>query len=186
MRQPDNAPKVRYQSIYLWMQSMVIIFLPAILLFAFVGGRVEVRGNSMLPTFQDGDQTITRSIFYTPRHGDVIVFSRHDVQEGTMLVKRVIALEGDVVDIHPVTGAVFVNYEALDEPYISDHATLPGDITYPFTVPTGYIFVLGDNRSPGGSLDSRSAQLGPVDEREVIGQVVAVVAPLNRLGLFVR
>jgi len=167
------------------MQSFVIVFLPVILLLTFVGQSVEVRGNSMLPTFQHGDQTITRSIFYTPQHGDVIVFSRHDVQDGTMLVKRVIALEGDVVDIHPVTGTVFVNYVALDEPYASDPVTLPGDITYPFTVPPGYLFVLGDNRSPGGSLDSRSTSLGPVDEREVIGQVVAVIAPLGRIGLFV-
>ena len=181
----DNIPKVRYQGLHLWVQSMIMFFLPAIFLLTFVGQSVEVRGNSMLPTFQDGDQTITRSIFYTPRHGDVIVFSRHDVQDGTMLVKRVIALEGDVVDIHPVTGTVFVNYEAIDEPYASDHVTLPGDIAYPFTVPPGYIFVLGDNRSPGGSLDSRSTRLGPVDEREVIGQVVAVIAPLNRLALFV-
>ncbi|MCL2563228.1 MAG: signal peptidase I [Oscillospiraceae bacterium] len=181
-----ETPPVRHQGLYLWMKSAVSIFLAFVLVLALGAQPIAVIGDSMNPTLLDGDQVIVRSIFYTPRRGDVIVFVRYAVQDGTPLVKRVIALAGDVVDINAATGTVYVNGTAIDEPYSSEHTTQAGNISYPFTVPPGYVFVLGDNRSPYGSLDSRHTMLGPVDEREIVGGVIAVASPLERARLMVR
>jgi len=137
----------------------------------------------MEPTLAHGDQMIVRRIFYTPERGDIIVFSKQEAREdGAAIVKRVIALEGDVVDIDPVIGVVYVNGVPLYEPYTLEPTYFIGDITYPFTVPPGQIFAIGDNRNRSG--DSRSSSHGTVDEREIIGQVVAVMLPLNRAGFF--
>jgi len=168
------------------MQSWISMFLPIMLILTFIGQPIAVGGYSMAPTLVDGDQMIVRSIFYTPRRGDAIVFVRHDLLDGEQLVKRVIAVAGDVVDINTATGTVYVNGLALDEPYASEPISQAGNISYPHTVPPGYVFVLGDNRSPFGSLDSRDASLGLVDEREILGRVVAVSLPLNRARLFLR
>jgi signal peptidase I len=168
------------------MQSMVMIFLPAIFLVTFVGQTIPVHGHSMAPTLLDGEQMIVRSIFYTPQRGDVIIFVRHDFQDGNPLVKRIIALAGDVVDVNPDTGLVYLNGEALDEPYISEliRRDRIGDIAYPHTVPAGHVFVIGDYRN--NSADSRSSRIGPVDEREIIGRAVAVLLPLDRTRLLNR
>jgi len=182
----DKIHPVRHRGLYDWLQSFVGILLPIILLLTFVGHTIEVRGNSMMPTFLDSEQVIVRSIFYTPRRGDVIVFSRYDILDGANLVKRVIALAGDVVDINTVTGVVYVNGVALDEPYTEEPTNQAGNVSFPYTVPHGHIFVLGDNRSRNGSLDSRHTELGSVDEREIFGHIVAVVLPLDQARLISR
>ena len=130
----------------------------------------------------DGEWTLVRSMFYTPRRGDVIVFSRHDFADGTPLLKRVIGLPGDVVDVNPETGLVYLNGEALGEPYISEliRSDRIGDIAYPHIVPEGHVFVIGDYRN--NSADSRSGRIGPVDEREILDQAVAILRPLARTG----
>ena len=182
----DEMPPVRYEALYEWMRSFVTIILPILFLLNFVGQSIPVQGTSMMPSFRDGDQMIVRSIFYEPQRGDVVTFARQDFLDGAILVKRVIALAGDVVDINAATGTVYVNGIVLDEPYASGPTEQAGNISYPFTVPPGHVFVLGDNRSWNGSLDSRHADAGPIDERELLGRVVAVVFPLDRLELFPR
>ena len=173
--------KVRFMGLYDWMQSIVVMFLPIIFLLTFVGQTMGVQMESMSPTLHDGDRMIVRSIFYTPRRGDVIVFSLHDFRDGDALVKRVIGLGGDVIEINGDTGVVYVNGEPLTEPYISGPTHMTGNIDYPFTVPDGHVFVLGDNRRR--SEDSRHRSIGTVDEREIIGQVMAVLMPFSRIGL---
>lgn len=123
---------------------------------------------------------IVRSLFYTPDRGDVIVFSRHDFQDGAAMVKRVIGLAGDVIYVNAESGFVYLNGEPLYEPYTNGLVRVTGDISYPFTVPEGHVFVIGDNRNR--STDSRDSQIGPVDEREILGQVVLVIMPFNRFG----
>jgi len=179
---PASAP-VRYGGLYDWMQSFVMMFLPLLFLVTFVGNTIPVYGYSMAPTLDHGERMLVRSAFYTPQRGDVIVFVRHDFADGTPLVKRVIALAGDVVDINPETGIVYLNGEPLDEPYISEliRRDRIGNIAYPHTVPEGHVFVIGDYRN--NSLDSRSTIIGPVDEREIIGRAVAVILPLDRIRL---
>jgi len=173
-----NTEPVRFQGLYEWMQSIVIVFLIILCLLTFIGRPMGVHGYSMMPTLSEDDRMIIRSIGYTPDRGDVIVFSRHDFEEGAALVKRVIALAGDVVNLDAVAGMVYVNGILQDEPYINDLTRRAGNMSFPFTVPEGHVFVLGDNRNH--STDSRDMTIGAVDEREIIGQVVAVVLPFNR------
>jgi len=177
----EKTPSVRFQGLYLWMQSLVMMLLVIMFIVAFIGKPIEVRMASMTPTLLEGDRMIVRSIFYTPQRGDVVVFARHDFQDGQAIVKRVVALEGDVVDIDIDTGTVYLNGQALYEPFTNGPTNRAGDMSYPFTVPAGHVFVIGDNRN--NSMDSRNTEIGPVDEREIIGQVVAVVLPLSRIGL---
>jgi len=166
------------------MRNIVTVVLAIVCLLTFVANNIQVQGVSMEPTLAHGDEMIVHSIFYTPERGDIIVFSKQNFRDGAAIVKRVIALEGDVVDIDPIAGVVYVNGMALYEPYTVEPTYFMGDISYPFTVPPGQIFVIGDNRNNSG--DSRSSGHGTVDEREIIGRVVAVVLPLDRAGLFLR
>ena len=176
----DEIKPVRHRGLFDWMQSIVMMLLAVTLLVTFAGTSIAVQGPSMAPTLQEGDQMIVRTIFYTPRRGDVIVFAQQNFQDGAGIVKRVIALAGDVVDLNIETGVVYVNGVALDEPYTSGPTNRAGDIGFPFTVPVGHVFVIGDNRN--NSMDSRNREIGPVDEREIIGQAVAVITPFDRMG----
>jgi len=177
-----NTEPVRFQGLYEWMQSIVMVFLVILCLLTFIGRPMGVHGYSMMPTLSEDDRMIVRSVLYTPDRGDIVVFSRHDFEDGAALVKRVIGLAGDVVDLDTAAGTVYVNGIPQHEPYINDLTRRPGNMSFPFTVPTGHIFVLGDNRNH--STDSRDMEIGAVDEREIIGQVVAVILPFNRAQLF--
>jgi len=176
----DEKSLVRYRGLYDWMQSIVMVFLAVIFLLTFVGRMMSVQMDSMTPTLLEDDRMIVRSVFYSPRRGDVVIFAKQEFQDGTALVKRIIALEGDRVAINTETGIVYVNDVALDEPYTNGPTNMAGNISYPYTVPPGHVFVIGDNRNH--SLDSRHIEIGSVDERELIGQVVAVITPFDRAG----
>ena len=178
-----------HQGLYEWLQSLVPMFLIVLVLLTFVGRTIGVQHDSMNPTLFDGDRMIVRSIFYTPARGDIIIFSKQYFQDGAAVVKRVIALAGDTVDINTQTGVVYVRHAGqqyaftpLYEPFTSGPTHIAGDMVYPFTVPEGHVFVIGDNR--GNSTDSRHTCIGAVDEREIIGQVVAVFLPFNRAQFF--
>ena len=177
------APR-KHQSTYDWMQSIVFTFLLVLCLLTFVGGPIGVQQQSMMPTLHDGDRMIVRSLFYTPDYGDIIIFSRRDFEGGQAVVKRVIGLAGDVIDINGETGTVYRNGEALQEHFTNTPTNMVGTVSYPFFVPEGHVFVLGDNRN--GSMDSRHIEIGAVDEREILGRVVGVVLPFNRARLFWR
>ena len=169
--------KVKYHGLYDWMQTIVMTLLAVLTLLTFVGRNIGVDGDSMNPTLLDGDRMIVRSLFYAPNHGDIVVVSTQSFREGKPLVKRVIALAGEVVEIDTTRGVVYVNGIALDEPNFEPTFEM-GDITYPYTVPDGHIFVIGDNRN--ASNDSRFVEIGPIDEREIIGGAMAVFFPFTR------
>ena len=115
-----------------------------------------------------------------PDYGDIIVFKSHiqrdDGKGDKLLIKRVIGVENDVIDIHD--GVVYRNGTALDEPYTKEGYT-EGDIS-DYKVPADQVFVMGDNRN--GSSDSRDPSLGVVDVRCVIGQAVMVLFPFSDFG----
>ena len=96
------------------------------------------------------------------------------------MVKRIIALGGDTVDIDFETGAVTLNGAVLEEPYISAPTTTGYDVEFPVTVPEGCVFVMGDNRPR--SLDGRSTEVGFIDERDILGKVLLRVFPLSSFG----
>ncbi|MEG2083664.1 MAG: signal peptidase I, partial [Oscillospiraceae bacterium] len=128
-------------------------------------------GSSMQPQFKTGDYVIAYGLFYQPRQGDVVIIDDNN-SLGEPLIKRVIATEGETVDVDRVTGAVMVDGEPFPDVVSAGSDNLRGDVKYPCIVPKGCIFVMGDNRSV--SLDSRFGALGFVDTRSVVGKEVLV------------
>ena len=166
---------------YEWLEALISSLIVVVLLFTRLFRIVNVSGPSMLPTLQSNDRVLLTSYFYQPKQGDVVVIT-HTAKLQEPIIKRVIALENQTVDIDFETGTVYVDGQALDESaYIENGITTqPSDYTYPLTVPPGHLFVLGDNRAV--SNDSRSSAVGMIDERYVLGKAEFVVFPFSRFG----
>ena len=145
-----------------------------VLLSVLVFPVLRVTGKSMAPTLSE-DQIIMCSRYSKADRGDVIAFYHNK----KILIKRVIGLSGDVIEIRE-DGKVYVNGSASDEPYASLSAEGECDITFPYTVPTGRYFVMGDDRAL--SVDSRSTAVGCIAEENVIGRVTLRILPLSDAG----
>ena len=165
--------------VYEWAQSLITALVICILVFVFVFRLVDVVGDSMNNTLFHGDNMVVLDLPYTPKQGDIVVF-RKDEYKPEALVKRVIATEGQTGEIDFDKGIVYVDGVALDEPYTADYTYIPIDFSGVQTVPEGCVFVMGDNRNR--STDSRKAEIGMVDTRLIIGKVVVVLFPLDRIG----
>lgn len=159
------------------LETAVIIL---ILLFSLVLRPAAVIGNSMLPNFSGGDRVACVHSFSGYERGDVIIIS-HATRKDESIIKRVIAVGGDTVDIDFYKGTVSVNGQVLDEPYVNTPTNLSYDMTFPVTVPEGKLFVLGDNRND--SLDSRSTDIGFINENKVLGKVVFRFYPFDRIKI---
>lgn len=146
------------------------------LVYTFLFRTVDVDGTSMMPNFQDGEKLVLSSAPYTPRYGDVVVVSRGSQEP---LIKRVIALAGDTVEIDEATGDVYRNGKKLNESYINI-PTCSESMEGVVTVGEGEVFIMGDNRSPSQSWDSRS--FGCVPEENIVGKVCYRLYPFNRFG----
>lgn len=161
-----------------------IVFLVAgvLLVFSLLFRMVVVSGPSMKNTLIDGDWVLLMGnvLYNTPKQGDVIVASKKSFDNGKPIVKRVIATEGQTVDIDFDEGIVYVDEVALDEPYTLTATTLFEGVAFPLTVDKGCIFVLGDNRNE--SKDSRSKEIGLIDCREVLGKAIFILFPGNEKG----
>nr|WP_297175430.1 signal peptidase I [uncultured Agathobaculum sp.] len=169
--------------LFSWGESLMTVLVFFVVVFTFFARLIGVDGTSMYPTLQDHSIMLVSNLGYTPEKGDIVVLRKEGFYGDQPIVKRIIATEGDAIDIHPVTGDVLVNGEVLDEPYIAEKInTLDkiGDMDYPQTVPSGCVFVMGDNRNY--STDSRDSRLGMVDERYILGHVLAVVYPFDEIG----
>jgi len=134
----------------------------------------------MIPTLADGDKLIVWGVGYEPQRGDVVIVDSYTAY-GKPLVKRVIAKGGDTISIDYNTGAVTVNGELLQEDYIAEPTYLGYDVVFPYTVPEGFVFVMGDNRN--ASLDSRSSSVGCIDERDILGKVLVRFLPVSNFGV---
>lgn len=163
-----------WREIYELFESFAIAIVLVILIFTLLFRVFVVKGPSMFSTLTDGDRIIVSNLFFTPKTGDVIVFSG-DYNNGEVLVKRVIGTYGDVVDISE-DGSVILNGEVLEEPYLDDGTlTIARDVEMPYAVQKDELFVLGDNR--GLSLDSRSSDIGSAETKKVLGRVVFRLFP---------
>lgn len=176
----EEAPQGRFHSeLFDWGEALLISLAAVILLFVFGVRIIGVQGSSMVPTLQQSNQLLVSNLFYTPEKGDIVILTKDSFMDSP-IVKRVIATEGDTVDIDFETGEVTVNGEVLQEDYIAEPTTTYYDMTFPQTVPDGCIFVMGDNRNH--STDSRDSQLGMVDTRYIIGKVLMRIYPFNEIG----
>ena len=164
------------RELYEWVQALVGSVLVVVLVFTFVIRLIGVDGHSMVPTLQDGDRLLVlNSMLYDDyKYGDIVVL-RKDTFLEEPIVKRVIATEGQTVDIDFSSGSVYVDGVLLKEDYIHELTFLEEGTEFPLTVPEGSVFVMGDNRNH--SSDSRDSRLGTVDTRYVIGKAVFLAFP---------
>ena len=162
-----------------WVQAIVIAVVLGYLIKTFLFTLVSVSGESMLPTFNDGDRLFVYKLLYKPAHGDVIVF-RPPNDPSRPYIKRVIAMEGQTIDINFRTHSVYVDGQLLDEPYIFEPTEAQGDLTYPHVVKPGTVFVMGDNRN--NSHDSRKADVEDVDVKTILGKASFRWWPLNKMN----
>lgn len=156
--------------------SLIVAAAIAIIVSTMVMPVLKVTGTSMNPTLNN-DEILLCNKLADPQRGDIVAFYYNN----KVLIKRVIGLPGDVIDIAE-DGTIYVNGEVLDEPYVSELALGECDIELPYQVPEGRMFVLGDNRPV--SIDSRSTSIGCIAEENVIGKVVVRVLPINSIGFF--
>ncbi len=176
--QKETAVNV-HKEIYEWMQCVVIALICCVLVFVFVARVIDVVGNSMVPTLEWGDKIVITRLAGDYEVGDIVVL-RKDTFRDEPIVKRIIAVEGQTVDFDFTTGTVYVDGVALDEPYINERTYDPEDYTGPVTVEEGCVYVLGDNRN--NSTDSRTATIGCVDERYIMGKVIFRILPFAKMG----
>jgi signal peptidase I len=167
-----------------WGQAMVSAITLFIMILAFVVRIIGVEQHSMEPTLSEGDKMLVSNLFYTPDRGDIIMFTKKGLaltNDGdSPLVKRIIAIGGDTIDIDFDAREVFINGVVINEPYISELTAKRDDAEFPLLVPPGHVFVMGDNRNQ--SLDSRSSRVGVVDNRYILGRVYMRIFPFNRMG----
>ena len=175
--QEQEKQTAKGRDLYEWVQSLVGSVLVVVAIFTFVIRMMGVDGHSMLNTLQHGDRllVVNSMLYHDYKYGDIVILRKHGVFDDDTIVKRVIAVEGQTVDIDFAEGIVYVDGEALEEDYIREPTYTAEGTEFPLTVPEGSIFVMGDNRN--GSSDSRDYRLGTVDTRYVIGKAAFLIFP---------
>lgn len=165
------------KNIILYLHDLIYMLAVILILFLLIFRIIVVSGPSMKMTLLDGDYLIllSNTFYRQPNQGDIVVVSKEDFDNGKPIVKRVIAEEGQIVDIDFENGYVYVDGLPLEEEYINTPTTLDEGMQFPLIVEEGHIFVMGDNRNH--SKDSRSPEIGQVDIREVLGKVFFLVMP---------
>ncbi len=180
--EPETGNSQKYnlkRDIWEWVESIAISVTTLIFIFVFVFRIVGISGQSMEDTLHHDDRVIISSLFYTPQRGDIVVINQPN-ELNEPIIKRIIALGGQTVDIDFETGEVRVDGELLEEPYISSPTTNAADISFPVTVPEGKVFVMGDNRQH--STDSRNSMIGMIDTRYILGRAVFRIFPFDQIG----
>ena len=180
-----NTSKKISRSIFEWLEEFVIAVSVIVILLSFAVRIVTVSGSSMEPNYYHNDRLIITAHGGEIKEGDVIVVID---ALNEPIIKRVVATEGQTVDLDTETGIVYVNGVARDESkygiengitFIHPNAVDP--LEFPLTVPENHIFVLGDNRKV--SNDSRYGEIGLIDERKVLGKAIFNIYPFDKIGL---
>ena len=165
------------RDLYDWIQCLISALIICVALFVFFIRVIDVIGTSMNPTLNNSDKMLVSGLLYNPKVGDVVVFKKDDYDPEKALVKRVIAVEGQEINMDFDKGIVYVDGVAIDEDYILEPTYNKLDFIGPQTVPEGCVFVMGDNRN--ASTDSRKKEIGMVDKRLILGRAYMVIYPLD-------
>lgn len=182
MEETDEQEPSRKKSIMTFIRDIVIVIAVVYLIKTFLFTTILVDGRSMTPTFEHLDYLIAEQDFLVRnkyRRGDVVYFRP---PEGAMhedrgyFVKRIIGVPGDTIEVKG--GMVYVNDEPIDEPYKADVPTQEGTMTGKLTLDEDEYFVMGDNRNPGGSYDSRF--FGPLQSDHIRGVIVLRAFPFSK------
>ena len=173
---PNEKPNMG-KSLVLYLHDLVYLLCAMMVFLLLVFRVVVVSGTSMNMTLLDGDYLLllSNTIYQEPKQGDIIVVSKDSFDDGAAFVKRVIATEGQTVDIDFTSGTVYVDGVALQEDYINNPTTVNGGMQFPLTVREGCVFAMGDNR--GISKDSRYPDIGQIDTREILGKAIFLMIP---------
>ena len=165
------------KTVLLYLHDLVYMLAAIMLVFLLLFRMVIVSGYSMYETLHDGDWLLLVSnVFYQePEYGDIIVASKESFHNGEAIVKRVIATEGQIVDIDFNAGIVYVDGKALDEPYTFTPTNYPEGVSFPLLVKENCVIALGDNRND--SKDSRHPDIGQIDKREILGKAIFLIIP---------
>ena len=165
------------KSLLLYLHDLIYLLAVVMVVFMLLFRIVIVSGSSMYSTLWNGDWLlVTGSVLYhEPEAGDIIVASKDSFNDGEPIIKRVIATEGQTVDIDFEAGIVYVDGMALEEDYTYTLTNVQEGIVFPITIADGCIFAMGDNRN--GSKDSRHPDIGMIDTREILGRAVFLIFP---------
>ncbi len=174
---PEKSAKKEFLE---WVQAIVIAVVLALVIRNFVFTVVRVDGSSMEPTYQNFDRLIVWRLGYEPENGDIVVFNPPGKPENEYWIKRVIATEGQHVEIDYDTNAVYVDGEKIDEPYLGEPMLDKGYRIKELDVPKDCVFVLGDNRNH--SSDSRV--ISAFSQDRIVGKAVLRFWPFNKIATY--
>ena len=178
-KRPMNKEKKKdlENSLLLYLHDLVCLLAGTLLVLLLLFRIAIVSGPSMNNTLIDGDYllVLSNNLYKNPKYGDIIVASKKSFKNGEPIVKRVIATEGQEVDIDFEAGIVYVDKKPLEEDYTLTPTNRAEGVKFPVVVDEGCIFVMGDNRNI--SKDSRDPEIGLIDEREVLGIAIFLIIP---------
>ncbi len=168
----------------------LVLLVVMVVVLRSVMGTVLVKGSSMEPNFNHGDFVFINKLstsIGSPDYGDVVICRLDEGSGYENIIKRVIGLPGDEIDIvwngdsENVEYYLYRNDELIEEDFLGEPMMTAGDITYPFEVPENSYFVMGDNRN--ASSDSRRESIGAIHKDDLMGKVVLRLYPFSDFGL---
>ena len=190
----EEKNRTTAEEIFDWLDVFATAIITVVIVFSLICRIATVQGESMQNTLFTGDKVIISNLSYTPEQGDIVVVSRNAnnsldtvAASNEPIIKRVIAVGGQTVNIDFERGVVSVDGVELEEPYTKTLTTSKYDVEFPIYVPEGYIFVLGDNRND--SMDSRDSRIGDgglVDTRYVLGHAIFRIFPFDSIGSLLK
>ena len=178
VRRKKKEEKLSWKkSTVLYMHDLLFMLVAIMVLFLLVFRVIVVSGSSMYNTLIDGDYLllISNTFYKEPQYGDIIVASKKSFDDGAPIIKRVIATEGQTVDIDFDAGIVYVDGQPLQEDYTYTPTNISEGMEFPLTVEEDCVFAMGDNRNK--SRDSRSPDIGQIDRREILGKAIYLFLP---------